>query len=60
MVDIINIGEEVEFRLDNRWEGCGTIVDAVSGDTYTVELTKDCKEFKVGDKIIVDGAEINR
>lgn len=50
--------DTVEFALDGHWKGKGIIVNDSCNDIYEVELTAPCKEFPVGEIIIVDEAEI--
>ena len=61
-MDDITIGDEVHFTLDvqfgGKWKGQGTLVEQLSGDSFMVKLTKDCKEFKAEEVILVDGSEM--
>ena len=51
-------GDRVSFRLDHKWEGTGRVT--VNNPTFPscpkrfeVELDAPCKEYKVGDKVVV-------
>lgn len=49
-------GDRIAFRLDNRWEGTGKVVipdSCLPKKAFEVELEAPCKEYKVGDKVIV-------
>ena len=53
----MKIGDTIKFRLDNSWAGEGRIV-YFARDAVDVELTKPCKEFQTGERIIISLNEI--
>lgn len=51
--------QKIKFALENHPHGMGEgIIISKSNNQYIVLLTTDCKEHKVGAKIIVDEIEI--
>lgn len=52
--------ENVKFRLDGKWYGEGIVELASQENKLNVEvrLTTSCKEFQIGDKIIVSLCEL--
>lgn len=54
----MKIGQHIKFRLDGKQYGEGTIYSASQSGQCDVKLTTTCKEFKIGDKIIISYDEI--
>lgn len=53
----ITKGQTIKFRLDHSVPGEG-IVKVIWNYCFEVELTKPCKEFVVGEVILVDITEL--
>ena len=54
-----NVGDAVSFRLDGNWYGTGNIVTISSDKSrLIVKLDEPCKEFEIGDQIVVDASEL--
>ena len=50
------VGDKVAFRLDNRWEGKGTVApssNALPKKAFNVKLDEPCKEYAAGEELIV-------
>lgn len=60
------VGNYVDFRLDGRWDGEGTIVEIFQENEgglmvdvrYSVKLLRPCKEHATGTEILVDVEEL--
>lgn len=52
------VGNPIEFRLDGKVEGKGIIESFIADGVLAVELTQPCKEFPVGEIIVVDTEEV--
>jgi len=57
MNKLIEFGQKVEFILDYNWEGEG-IIHGIWGNHVVVELSKPCKEFGIGEMLIVGHDEL--
>jgi len=58
----VNVGDNVSFRLDGRWEGSGEVTDIFYKGKVVhelrVRLTTNCKEFEKGKEILVGRDEL--